>query len=236
MQALRRDEVRRIDQEAVAAYGMSSLVLMENAGRACADVLCGLGCRGPVVIVCGRGNNAGDGFVIARHLDLRGIGVQVVLVSPPERLAGDAAANFGILVRSGVPALDLSSPFDGRRLAGVLEGAEWAVDALLGTGATGPPRAPLDQAIRVLNAAAVRRLAVDLPSGLDADTGVASEPTFRAHHTCTMVAPKRGFLHPAARQWLGEVHVVDIGAPRRLIEDVLREAERAPGAPPDRAD
>src|SRR6478735_12528756 len=97
MRPLTRAEVREVDRRAIAEFGMSGLVLMENAGRGCVDVLCQLGCRGPVVVVCGKGNNAGDGFVIARHLDLRGLPVKVALLGSPDVLRGDAAANYAIL-------------------------------------------------------------------------------------------------------------------------------------------
>jgi NAD(P)H-hydrate epimerase len=220
LRALSRAEVREVDQRAIQEYGMSGLVLMENAGRGCADVLFQLGCRGPVAVVCGRGNNAGDGFVIARHLDLRGIEVRALLPGSPGELRGDAAANYAILAKCGVPVCDLSAPFDAAALDAQLAGCEWVVDALLGTGTTGAPRAPFDAAIRRMNAAAAQRLAVDLPSGLDCDKGEPAEPTFRAHHTCTFVAPKMGFANPAAATFLGLVHVLDIGAPRRLIEEI----------------
>jgi NAD(P)H-hydrate epimerase len=217
--ALSRSQVRSIDRRAIDEYGMSGLVLMENAGRGCADVLCGLGCRGPVAIVCGKGNNAGDGFVVARHLDLRRIAVKVLLLGTPGELSGDAAANYAIVVKSAIPMLDLSAPWDGAHFAAELAGAEWIVDALLGTGATGSPRPPWDEAIRRMNAASARKLAVDLPSGLDCDTGIPADPTFRADHTCTFVARKIGFDNPAAAEYLGKVHVLDIGAPRRLVEE-----------------
>lgn len=93
-QYLTRDQVRTLDRKAVADYGMTGLVLMENAGRGCADFLCEQGIHGPVVICCGKGNNGGDGFVIARHLDLRGYDVRVLLFCDPSGLTGDAAANF----------------------------------------------------------------------------------------------------------------------------------------------
>ena len=89
-----RIEVREVDRRAIEEYGMSGLVLMENAGRGCVDTLCRLGCRGPVAVVCGKGNNAGDGFVIARHLDLRPVPVKIVLLGSPDDLRGDAAANY----------------------------------------------------------------------------------------------------------------------------------------------
>jgi NAD(P)H-hydrate epimerase len=147
-----------------------------------------------------------------------------VLLGSPGELRGDAAANFAILSRCGVPLVDITASCNAAELDAELAGAEWIVDALLGTGATGPPRSPLDLAIRRMNAAAAKRLAVDLPSGLDCDTGEPAEPTFRADHTCTFVAPKVGFANPAAATFLGQVHVLDIGAPRRLIEEILATA------------
>lgn len=205
---------------------MSGLVLMENAGRGVADVLTSLGVQGPVFIACGKGNNAGDGFVIARHLENRGQTVRTVLFANPHELARDAAANYEIARRAGLP-LDILS--DGRLTPTVeeaLAGAGWIVDALLGTGARGEPRPPLDAVIDRLNAAPGRKLAVDLPSGLDCDTGVAAAHTFRADHTCTFVAWKPGFLAPEAAQYTGTIHVIDIGAPRRLIEQIAAGGER----------
>src|SRR5262245_25330662 len=112
MRPLSRAEVREVDRRAIHEYGMSGLVLMENAGRGCVDVLCELKCNGPVVVVCGKGNNAGDGFVIARHLDLRHVPVKVVLLGHPDDLRGDAASNYAILARYSVPITKLSAPFD----------------------------------------------------------------------------------------------------------------------------
>jgi NAD(P)H-hydrate epimerase len=216
---LTREQVREVDRRAVEEYGMTGLVLMENAGRGCADTLCALGVRGPVVIVCGRGNNAGDGFVIARHLDLRGRQVRVLLCSDPDELRGDAAANFAILVRSAIPVVRLDDPHD-ERFAAALRGADWIVDALLGTGSRGEPRPPLDRVIQRLNEFPAPRLAVDMPSGLDCDTGQPAANTFRADHTCTFVAAKPGFAVPAAQPYVGQVHVLDIGVPRRLLVDM----------------
>lgn len=200
---------------------MSSLVLMENAGRGVADVLCQLGVAGPIVICCGHGNNAGDGFVVARHLDLRGKPVQVLLLGAPARLAGDARANYEILSKCRVPLTDLASPFESRCFEAELAGADWIVDALLGTGARGEPLPPLDAAIDVLNAQPARKLAIDVPTGLDCDTGQAAAHTFRADHTCTFVAAKPGFYATGAEALTGTIHVLDIGAPRKLMEQVL---------------
>lgn len=218
MQYLSREQVREVDRRAIEDCGMCGLVLMENAGRGCVDVLCSLGVRGPVVICCGRGNNAGDGFVIARHLDLRGHTVRVLLFGDPSELRGDAAANFSLLKECGIPVRVVLAAEDGCGWETELAGADWIVDALLGTGSKRAPRPPLDRVIRCLNQQLARRLAVDLPSGLDCDTGQAASDTFRADHTCTFVAAKLGFASPAAQAYLGQVHVLDIGAPRKLVE------------------
>lgn len=217
-QYLSREQVREVDRRAIEEYGMSGLVLMENAGRGCVDVLCTLGIRGPVVIGCGRGNNAGDGFVIARHLDLRGHSVRVVLFGDAAELRGDAAANFAILTKCGLP-IRVVTQADDTDWEAELSGADWLVDALLGTGSRGQPRPPLDRVIARLNQHPARRLAVDLPSGLDCDTGEPAPTTFRADHTCTFVAAKSGFASAAARPYLGQLHILDIGAPRNLVEE-----------------
>jgi NAD(P)H-hydrate epimerase len=214
---LSRAEVRAIDRRAIEEFGVPGVVLMENAGRGAAEVLRSLGIDGPVVICCGKGNNGGDGFVIARHLDIQRVPVRVWLFARPEELTGDAAINYHIIARCGLPITVAAGDFDEAALRRELENASWAVDALFGTGLSGPVRAPLDRVIAALNESAPPVLAVDIPSGLDCDTGTPLGPTVRAAHTVTFVAAKKGFAEPAARPWLGRVHVVDIGAPRSLL-------------------
>ncbi len=158
--------------------------------------------------------------MIARHLDLRGWPVKVLLFADPADLIGDAAANYRILERSDIPIGVLITTSDLARLDGELAAAEWIVDALLGTGATGKPRFPYDIAIDRINASGKPVCAVDLPSGLDCDTGASAAHTIRAAHTCTFVAAKPGFLASGADQFTGEVHVLDIGAPRKLVDEV----------------
>lgn len=236
---LTRDQSRLVDRRAIEDYGISGLVLMENAGRGCVDVLERLGIDGPVVILCGKGNNAGDGFVIARHLEIRGYTCRVLLLSPPHELRGDAATNFAILQKTNVPIIEIGAASraarSGQTNAGPprLDGptsqldehardATWIIDALLGTGATGDPRPPFDTAIDWMNAHPAKKLAVDLPSGLDCDTGQPAVHTVRADHTCTFAAMKIGFNQPAAKPFTGNVHVCDIGVPPQLIEEVAK--------------
>ena len=211
-----RQQVREVDRRAVEEFGVPGVVLMENAGRGAAELLLSLGVRGRVTVCCGKGNNGGDGFVIARHLDNHGVPVRVLLFARPEELVGDAAVNFGIIRTAGLPiAVHADSPAV-ESLREELAAAEWVVDALFGTGLSGPVRPPFDQVIAAINAGPAKVLAVDIPSGLDCDTGRPLGPTVRARHTVTFVGLKQGFAAPEAGEWLGQVHVVAIGAPRGL--------------------
>lgn len=218
--ALTREQARAVDRHAIESLGLAGLVLMENAGRGCVDVLEGIGVDGPVVILCGKGNNAGDGFVIARHLMVRGLTARTVLLAPPSEFAGDAAINYGVLRKLGGEITDLSASSPDALPAALdsLDGADWWIDAMLGTGAVGDPREPVRTAIEWVNAQSGKRLAVDLPSGLDCDTGAPGTPTFCADHTVTFVAPKVGFAKVAAAPFLGVVQVADIGVPIRATK------------------
>jgi NAD(P)H-hydrate epimerase len=226
--ALTREQSRQLDRRAIDECGIPGMVLMENAGRGTVDVLERLGISGPVVILCGKGNNAGDGFVIARHLEIRGHAAKVLLLFPPSELTGDAATNFAILETTNVPIVELAAERAGssptpdvlmNQLAQNARGADWLVDAMLGTGARGEPRPPFDAAIDWMNAQPARKLAVDLPSGLDCDTGQPAVHTVRADHTCTFAAMKVGFTKSAAKEFTGTIHVCDVGVPPRLLQD-----------------
>jgi NAD(P)H-hydrate epimerase len=214
---LTREQCRELDRRATEEFGINSLVLMENAGRGCVDVLERLGINGPVVILCGKGNNAGDGFVIARHLEIRGYKCRVLLLDGSAELRGDAATNFSILPQAGVQIVGPTTQF---REYG--RDADWLVDAMLGTGARGEPRPPYDAAIDWFNSQPCKKLAVDVPSGLDCNTGQPAGHTVRADHTCTFAALKTGFNASTANQYTGTVHVCDIGTPPRLLQLVLQ--------------
>jgi NAD(P)H-hydrate epimerase len=214
---LNRAEVRRVDQIAIEQFGVPGVVLMENAGRGCVETLMELGVSGPVVICCGKGNNAGDGLVMARHLELRGIVARLAFWSDPGLLQGDAAVNYQIAQRSEHQIHILEGA--GGQLAALTDDAEWIVDALLGTGARGAPRAPLNEVIEQLNDCPCRKLALDLPSGLDCDTGDIASPTFRADHTCAFVAAKPGLVLESSAAYVGQLHIIDIGAPRILLRE-----------------
>lgn len=215
---LSRDEVRGVDRQAIEQYGMSGLVLMENAGRGAAEFIADQCAAGPIGILCGKGNNAGDGYVIARHLQLLGRVPMILQVVDPEELKGDAAANWRIVQLANVPTeTDVPSAESLARFS-VL------VDAMLGTGVTGAPRAPFDAVIEAANGCQAQRIAVDIPSGLDCDTGIAAEACFRADATVTFVAPKIGFQKENAAQVVGRVVTIGIGVPLALLKAIDERA------------
>ncbi len=184
--------------------------------------------RGPalpkVVVLCGPGNNGGDGAVLARHLDGWRFPVRVVWFAQSSCLSGDPAAQWAIVEKAGIEQsawLDEQPgdrKLDDAKLAGILAGADWIVDGLLGTGLSRAGSRAACAVIDAMNVAGKPVLALDLPSGLDADTGVPLGAAVRAIATATFVAPKLGFNAPGAAAYTGEVAVIDIGLPRCLLE------------------
>ena len=250
---LSRQEVRRLDVQAAEELGLPGLVLMENAGRGAAGWLAEmLGeippdaggrpffappsstdpdiPRGPaparVLVLCGPGNNGGDGGVVARHLDAWGFPVRVVWFARHDQLRGDAAIQWAILEKSGVSQSACfddhpGDSLDPAMLRALLADADWLVDGLLGTGLSRPVEGPLKAVIEAINASGKPVFALDLPSGLDADTGQPLGAAVRAEATATFVAPKLGFAATGAGDYTGKVAVIDIGVPRRLLEPFL---------------
>jgi NAD(P)H-hydrate epimerase len=216
---LRCAEVRALEQRAIQTVGIPSIVLMENAGRGIAELMLSLGIRGKVAICCGKGNNGGDGLVVARHLDNRHIPISVMVFGKPAELSPDAAVNYRILTGSGVKVdIHSSGTLDVEAIRADLHDADWIVDALFGTGLSGPLRSPFAELVGLINDSPARVMAADIPSGLDGDTGQPLGPTVRAEHTATLLAWKTGLAQEAAKEWVGQVHLVDIGLPRRLLE------------------
>lgn len=228
---LTRAEVREVDRLAIEEYGLPGILLMENAGANTARLLESLRIEGSVALACGPGNNGGDGFVIARHLDAAGHAVRLLLACAADRCRGDAALNLRVAERAGLP-IDVLAEADRGAWDRALAGAAWVVDALLGTGASGPPRGSVATAIAAIDAAraaGARVLAVDLPSGLDCDTGQVAGACVRADATATFVAAKAGFDRPGAAAFTGTVHVLGIGVPRALLARFGLTPTRGPG-------
>jgi NAD(P)H-hydrate epimerase len=213
---MKRDQVRQVDQTAIEQLGMSGLVLMENAGRGAAEKIAAFCSREVTVcLLCGAGNNGGDGYVIARHLQLLGHSVRIISLVPLEKLSGDADANARIAQRSNLP---IHVAEDADSLQRLIVDGECVVDCMLGTGATGEPRGIHGDAVRLANQRSGPRVAIDLPTGLDCDSGQPAETTFRADLTITFVAEKDGFHAAEAKPWIGNVEVVGIGVPKCLLD------------------
>ncbi|QDT35717.1 NAD(P)H-hydrate epimerase [Stratiformator vulcanicus] len=223
-QPLTREQVREVDRIAIEDFGMPGLVLMENAGRNCAELLRSKLSGGTVTICCGKGNNGGDGFVIARHLLNQGYDIRLLVFADPSGLAGDAKVNYEIARRMDADICIFDSNQPTAEIAEALGGADWIVDALLGTGTSGELREPFPAIHAAINASRANVFAVDIPSGLDCDSGQPLGTTVRADVTATFVAEKLGFRNEAARELTGEVHVIDIGAPHMIIDRIRSSA------------
>ena len=213
-----RDEIRAFDRYAIEALGLPGIVLMENAGRQIAEAARAMlaGRKKPrVVILAGPGNNGGDGFVVARHLAIAGIRPEVTLLAPREKIVGDADTNLRILEALGFQVRALAGKVEAvlGELRPMLAEADLVVDGLLGTGTRGEIREPYASAIGAVNDARRPVLAIDIPSGLDPDTGKPLGPTIRATKTVTLAAVKVGFRKPGAAEYTGEVVLADIGVP-----------------------
>ncbi len=216
MKSVTAEEMKIIDHSLMQRLSIPSLLLMENAGRGVAEEVKrilrrSLG-RAPVVLVCGTGNNGGDGFVAARHLTTEGIGVRVILAHGGESISGDAKINLTILQRMGIflKVFDSEKPGECRRLCAT---SRILVDALLGTGSSGSLREPTASLVRLMNMSRKPIVSIDIPSGLDPDTGLPGEPTAKASVTVTMGLVKKGLLSRNAAPYVGRLVVAHLGVP-----------------------
>jgi ADP-dependent NAD(P)H-hydrate dehydratase / NAD(P)H-hydrate epimerase len=219
------ETARKVDRWAIEECGVAGLELMERAGGGVARAVERLAPDGPVTVVCGKGNNGGDGLVVARLLRDCGREVTVVCAAAPDELAGDARANLERL--PGKPPVRLSGvPWDSSAstehaptgAAGAPLRDALIVDALLGTGFAGEPHGAVAEAIDAVNAAAARVVSVDVPSGVDASTGVVAGRAVRASLTVTFHTAKPGLWIRPGKAHAGEVQTIDIGIPRGAPE------------------
>jgi NAD(P)H-hydrate epimerase len=212
-----RDEVRTFDSWSINTLGIPGVVLMENAGRSCAELikekLSGIG-KPEVCMFCGTGNNGGDGFVIARHLLNSGFEVKVVVCGDRNKIKGDAKTNLDILVRMGqhIEQLNIAGGDIPERVKILAGGANMLVDGLFGTGLNGQLGDEYKQLIESINAQDCPILAVDIPSGLDCDSGQPLGAAIKATYTVTFVAVKRGFtVSDEVTHYTGEIFIASIG-------------------------
>jgi ADP-dependent NAD(P)H-hydrate dehydratase / NAD(P)H-hydrate epimerase len=226
---LSRAEMRKFDAHASSACQVPSLLLMENAGRGAADVILrelglspGSGAR--IVIVCGAGNNGGDGFVVARRLLTLGADPRVYLLVKAERLKGDALSNYRSFLGVGGVVVELE-PNQLSVLGGAIENGRALVDAVFGTGLDREVSGFFRYAIEFMNGARCPIFALDVPSGLDADTGAVLGVAVRAKTTITFAHAKLGLMTPSGLLHAGQLHTVDIGVPETGLAQVGYSAE-----------
>jgi len=217
-------QMKEIDRASIEKLGIPGMVLMENAGRNVAQLIeekFPAIDKNRITILCGKGNNGGDGFVVARHLLMRGYRPRVVLLAEPESLKGDARTNCSILLQSGLAPTVVPNQSDWFRARSEFLTSSLLVDAILGTGLAGPVEGFYREVILDLNRnfASIPLVAVDVPSGMPSDTGEALGPSLRAHYTVTFTAPKVCHVFPPNCERVGGLRVTGIGTPPYLYEN-----------------
>jgi ADP-dependent NAD(P)H-hydrate dehydratase / NAD(P)H-hydrate epimerase len=221
MKVLTGSQMAKLDRQAIERLGIPSLVLMEMAGRAVTEELC---TRFPdiahkkIVVIIGKGNNGGDGLVVARSLIDLGAAVEVHALCAPKEFSEETRHQAELLNKLGITLKHHTKPHDMRALAQALADAELVVDGLFGTGFRGAAQGLAAEAIELINLSSAFVCAIDIPSGVEADTGHVLGPAVYADLTVTFALPKLGLLLYPGRQYVGELVVKPIGYPRMLID------------------
>jgi ADP-dependent NAD(P)H-hydrate dehydratase / NAD(P)H-hydrate epimerase len=228
MEILTGRQMRRVDARAIRERGIPSLDLMEAAGRGVAAAMMSefpeLASR-QVVVLCGKGNNGGDGLVAARHLALAGVSPRVILLARGPDLAGDAATNLARARTAGLPVEEIADEASWSKAAVRPGPGAVVVDAILGTGVQGGARGLAATVIEAVRELAATIVAIDLPSGADADAGSLPGPAVRAHRTYTLCRPKLALVLEPAASHAGPWRVIDIGIPDDVVEAEAAELE-----------
>ncbi len=220
--ALTREEMRELDRKAIEEYKIPGVILMENAGRNVAEEVLKMlndPHQAKVAILCGKGNNGGDGFVVARHLHNQSISVEVFLIAKISDILkdGDAGTNLQILLNMKIPVKEIFDIPGVNSILKELNGYNILVDALFGTGLSGDVREPFETLINGVNNLNKPIISVDIPSGLDCNTGKILGVAIKATKTVTFAIAKRGFYLNNGPSYTGKVIVSDISIPRELI-------------------
>src|SRR5215470_16790759 len=223
MRVLNSSQMREADRRTIEDIGIPSLVLMENAGRqtvAAMEAIYSDLAERQVGILCGRGNNGGDGFVVARTLMQRGVDVAVFLVGRVAEVRGDARTNLEILGHLGVTVVEVADSQAWELHFSEVTDCTLIVDAIFGTGLNAPVSGFIESVIADVNASGIPVVAIDLPSGLSADSHDPIGPSIEAGLTITIAAPKLPLVLPPGELRAGDIVIADIGIPTELIEAV----------------
>ena len=210
------DQVRQFDAHAIDVLGIPGVVLMENAGKNCAEMILGRlkeHAGADVCIFCGTGNNGGDGYVIARHLVNAGVNARIVICGDSEKVKGDARINLDIARKMNIAecSLDLQGSDIAEQISELAGQSDIIVDAVFGTGLKGKLTDQYIELIERINSLGKDVIAVDIPSGLNCDTGQPSPTAIKATATVTFVAVKKGFTYHHANAYTGQVYIASIG-------------------------
>jgi len=222
MKVATAEQMQELDRKAIEAYRIPGIVLMENAGRGATEVISNTFPdlqKMKIAIVAGKGNNGGDGFVIARYLLNRRISVKVYLLADPKGLRGDAETNFQIFQRMKGEVISVPSSKDYQKVKKELEKFDLLIDAIFGTGLDAEVRGYYREVIDHLNTLQKPIVAIDIPSGLDANTGKPFGTAVRASLTITFGLPKIGHVISPGLDYVGKLKLVDIGLPKKLVEE-----------------
>lgn len=232
MKVVSAEQMRELDRKTIERFEVPGEALMDRAGTGLAEIIRFLArtagyAEGPVLLLAGRGNNGGDAFVAARVLKEMGFRVETWLAGEASAVTGDALTHLSRMKSAGITLYELPTMAEWDNLDGLPIQAGIVVDGILGTGTRGPARGPAAGAIRALNAFGERNLvvAIDIPSGLNSDTGKAEGDAVVADVTVTMGLPKRGLVEPCGVDYVGTVEVVNIGIPDELVAPIEGELE-----------
>lgn len=211
-------EAKAQDARAFREYGVSTLILMENAGSSIAQEAIKMlkSSRGRVAVFCGKGNNGGDGFVAARHLLAKGVDAEVFLVTGGSLLKEEAAINLKILRKLRIKIFEVTES-NCKSVQNRIKRADLVIDGLLGIGVKGSVEGIIHQVIDIINGLKIPVLSIDIPSGLDADTGLALGVCVKANRTVTFVAKKQGMVLGQGLKYCGRVVVSDLGLPLQNV-------------------
>ena len=216
-------EMKQIDRAAIEKYGVSAAMLMEHAGEAVVREAVKFADSGNVLVVCGYGNNGGDGFVAARHLFKKGLNVTVLIAGRPRPFSVETGDNLKILIEAGcVPHAAYDTSGINKAFAAAT-GTKFIIDALFGIGIKGPLDSFYVTLIEKINSAGVPVISADLPSGLDADKGTPCPVAVRASKTVTFGISKEGFNNPLSQEYTGQIVVADIGIPQAAVDEVINK-------------
>jgi ADP-dependent NAD(P)H-hydrate dehydratase / NAD(P)H-hydrate epimerase len=223
MRVLNTEQMREADRRTIEDIGIPSIVLMENAGRqavAAMEAAFEELASSHVVVVCGRGNNGGDGFVVARTLIQRGVDTSVFLLGSVADVRGDARTNLEVLGRIGMTVVEITNAQEWELHFGEFSECDLVVDAILGTGVHGRLTGLLETVVADLNALGVPIVSIDLPTGVSADTPALDGPAVEASMTVTLAAPKIPLIFPPADSHAGDLVIADIGIPLPLLDEI----------------